>query len=53
MEKINWKDKVTNEQVLEIVKEKRTLIDVIGSRKKKIKNRRKAPLRKKVSNDVR
>ena len=31
MEKIIWKDKVTNEQVyvLEIVKERRTLIDVI------------------------
>ena len=35
MEKINWRDKITNEQVLEIVKEKRTLIDVIRSRKKK------------------
>ena len=37
MEKISWKDKVTNEQVFEIVKEKRTLIDVIRStcRKKK------------------
>ena len=35
MEKIGWNDKVTNEQVLEIVKEKRTLIDVIRSRKKK------------------
>ena len=36
MEKISWKDKMTNELVLEIVKEKRTLIrDVIKSRKKK------------------
>ena len=35
MEKISWKDKVTNEQVLEMVKEKRTLTDVIRSRKKK------------------
>ena len=35
MEKISWKDKVRNEQVLEIVKEKTTLIDVIRSRKKK------------------
>ena len=35
MEKINWRDKITNEQVLGIVKEKRTLIDVIRSRKKK------------------
>ena len=35
MEKISWKDKVTNEQVLEIVKEKRTLIHVIRSRKNK------------------
>ena len=35
MEKINWRDKITNEQVLEIVKEKRTLIDVRRSRKKK------------------
>ena len=35
MEKISWKDKVTNEQVFEIVKEKRTLIDAIRSRKKK------------------
>ena len=35
MEKISWKDKVTNEHVLEIVKEKRTLIDAIRSRKKK------------------
>ena len=35
MEKINWRDKITNEQVLEIVKDKRTLIDVIRSRKKK------------------
>ena len=35
MEKISWKDKVTNEQVLEIVKEKRTIIHVIRSRKKK------------------
>ena len=35
MEKINWRDNITNEQVLEIVKEKRTLIDVIRSRKKK------------------
>ena len=34
MEKINWRDKITNEQVLEIVKEKRTLIDVLRSRKK-------------------
>ena len=34
MEKINWRDKITNEQVLEIVKEKRTLIDVMRSRKK-------------------
>ena len=35
MEKISWKDKVRNEQVLEIVKEKTTRIDVIRSRKKK------------------
>ena len=35
MENISWKDKVTNEQVLEIVKEKRTIIHVIRSRKKK------------------
>ena len=35
MERISWKDKVRNEQVLEIVKEKTTLIDVIRSRKKK------------------
>ena len=28
MEKISWKDKVRNEQVLEIVKEKRTLISL-------------------------
>ena len=35
MEKINWRDKITNEQVLEIVKDKRTLIDIIRSRKKK------------------
>ena len=35
MERIGWKDKVTNDQVLEIVKEKRTPIDVIRSRKKK------------------
>ena len=35
MEKINWRDKITNEQVLEIVKEKRTLINVIRSRTKK------------------
>ena len=35
MEKISWKDKMTNEQVLEIVKEKRTLKDVIRSRTKK------------------
>ena len=34
MEKISWKDKVTNEQVSR-VKEKRTLTDVIRSRKKK------------------
>ena len=68
MEKINWRDKITNEQVLEIVKEKRTLIDVIRSRKKKwighvlrgngllkeiIEGNRRAPSRKKTSNDVR
>ena len=35
MEKISWKDMMTNEQVLEIVKEKRTIKDVIRSRKKK------------------
>ena len=35
MEMISWKDKVTNEQVLEEVKEKRTLIGIIRSRKKK------------------
>ena len=35
METISWKDKVRNEQVLEIVKEKTTRIDVIRSRKKK------------------
>ena len=35
MERISWKDKVRNEQVLEIVKEKTTRIDVIRSRKKK------------------
>ena len=34
MEKINWRDKIINEQVLEIVKDKRTLIDVLRSRKK-------------------
>ena len=34
-DQISWKDKMTNEQVLEIVKEKRTLKDVIRSRKKK------------------
>ena len=68
MEKINWRDKIKNEQVLEIVKEKRTLIDVIRSRKKKwighvlrgngllkeiIEGNRRAPSRKKTSNDVR
>ena len=35
MEKISWKHNVTNEQVLAIVKEKRMLIHVIRSRKKK------------------
>ena len=35
MEKKYWKDKMANEEIYEIVKGKRTLIDVIRSRKKK------------------
>ena len=35
MEKISWRDRVTNDQVLEMVEENRMIIDVIRSRKKK------------------
>ena len=35
MEKISWKDKKTNQQVLEIVGERRTLIETITGKKKK------------------
>ena len=34
MEKISWKDKMLNEQVLGVVKEKRTIMNVITESKK-------------------
>ena len=36
MEKISWRDMKTNEEVLQMVQEERSLIDVIWRRKKKI-----------------